>query len=70
MRTVLSLLLLPAIVHAGDSNYTVALFDPASEKFRVFPLPTKNEGIRKMIADAKGRLWYMSSDSEKPGVVE
>ncbi|HZW20421.1 virginiamycin B lyase family protein [Noviherbaspirillum sp.] len=49
---------------------TVALFDPKSEKFRVFPLPTKNEGIRKMIVDAKGRLWYMGSHSGKLGVVE
>ena len=49
---------------------TVALFDPATEKFRVFPLPTKNEGIRKMIVDAKGRLWYMGSHSGKLGVVE
>lgn len=70
MRTVLSLLLLPAIVHAGGSNDTIALFDPASEKFQVFPLPTKNEGIRKTIVDAKGRLWHMGSDSGKPGVVE
>ena len=49
---------------------TVALFDPSTEKFRVFPLPTKNEGIRKMIVDAKGRLWYMGSHSGKLGVVE
>jgi virginiamycin B lyase len=49
---------------------TVALFDPAAEKFRVFPLPTSNEGIRKMIVDAKGRLWYMGSHSGKLGVVE
>ncbi|SNS12504.1 virginiamycin B lyase [Noviherbaspirillum humi] len=49
---------------------TVALFDPASEKFRVFDLPTKNEGIRKMIVDAKGKLWYMGSHSGKLGVVE
>jgi virginiamycin B lyase len=49
---------------------TVALFDPATEKFRVFALPTKNEGIRKMIVDARGRLWYMGSHSGKLGVVE
>lgn len=49
---------------------TVALFDPATEKFRVFALPTKNEGIRKMIVDAKGRLWYMGSHSGKLGVLE
>lgn len=49
---------------------TVALFDPATEKFRVFALPSKNEGIRKMIVDAKGRLWYMGSHSGKLGVIE
>jgi virginiamycin B lyase len=49
---------------------TVALFDPASEKFRVFELPTKNEGIRKMIVDASGKLWYMGSHSGKLGVIE
>jgi virginiamycin B lyase len=49
---------------------TVALFDPAKEKFRVFVLPTKNEGIRKMVVDAKGRLWYMGSHSGKLGVIE
>ncbi|WP_292931675.1 hypothetical protein [Noviherbaspirillum sp.] len=49
---------------------TVTLFDPATEKFRVFALPSDNEGIRKMIVDAKGRLWYMGSHSGKLGVVE
>jgi virginiamycin B lyase len=49
---------------------TVALFDPATEKFRVFALPTKNEGIRKMIVDAGGKLWYMGSHSGKLGVIE
>jgi len=36
----------------------------------VFALPSKNEGIRKMIVDAKGKLWYMGSHSGKLGVVE
>lgn len=49
---------------------TVTLFDPVSEKFRVFALPTRNEGVRKMIVDAKGRLWYMGSHSGRLGVVE
>lgn len=49
---------------------TIALFDPATKKFRVFALPTKNEGIRKMIVDAKGRLWYMGSHSGRLGVIE
>lgn len=49
---------------------TVTLFDPATAKFKVIALPTKNEGIRKMIVDAKGRLWYMGSHSGKLGMVE
>ena len=49
---------------------TVTLFDPRNETFRTFALPTRNEGIRKMIVDAKGRLWYMGSHSGKLGVVE
>ncbi len=49
---------------------TVTLFDPASAKFRVFALPSKNEGIRKMVVDAKGHLWYMGSHSGKLGVVQ
>lgn len=49
---------------------TVTLFDPAIEKFRVLALPTKNEGIRKMIVDAKGRLWYMGSHGGRLDVTE
>jgi virginiamycin B lyase len=49
---------------------TVTLFDPATQRFRVFPLPGKNEGIRKMIVDARGRLWYMGSHSGRLGMVE
>lgn len=49
---------------------TVTLFDPRTEKFRVFKLPTENTGIRKMVVDAKGRLWYMGSHSGRLGVIE
>lgn len=49
---------------------TVSLLDPATGKFQVFALPTSNEGIRKMIVDAAGRLWYMGSHSGKLGVVQ
>jgi len=45
-------------------------FDPGSEKFQVFKLPTDNEGIRKMVVDARGRLWYMGSHTGKLGVIE
>jgi virginiamycin B lyase len=33
-------------------------------------LPSSNEGIRKAIVDAQGRLWYMGSHSGKLGMIE
>lgn len=49
---------------------TVALFDPATERFRVFELPSRNVGIRKAIVDAQGRYWYMGSHNGRLGVIE
>jgi virginiamycin B lyase len=49
---------------------TVALFDPKTEKFRVFELPSTKVGIRKAIVDAEGRYWYMGSHNGKLGVIE
>jgi virginiamycin B lyase len=49
---------------------TITMLDPKTERFRVFALPSKNEGIRKAIVDAQGRLWYMGSHSGKLGVIE
>jgi virginiamycin B lyase len=49
---------------------TVALFDPATERFRVIPLPSKNVGIRKAIVDAQGRYWYMGSHNGRLGVIQ
>jgi virginiamycin B lyase len=49
---------------------TVVRFDPKTEKMRVVQLPSRNTGIRKMIVDAGGKLWYMGSHSGRLGVVE
>jgi virginiamycin B lyase len=49
---------------------TVVRFDPKTEKMRVVELPSRNTGIRKMIVDAGGKLWYMGSHSGQLGVVE
>lgn len=49
---------------------TVVRFDPKTEQMRVVQLPSRNTGIRKMIVDAGGRLWYMGSHSGRLGVVE
>jgi virginiamycin B lyase len=49
---------------------TVAMLDPATERFRVFQLPSKGTGIRKAIVDAEGRYWYMGSHNGRLGVIE
>jgi virginiamycin B lyase len=59
------------IVWANEINTdTVIRLDPASGRMRVVELPSKNVGIRKMIVDARGRLWYMGSHNGRLGVVE
>jgi virginiamycin B lyase len=40
---------------------TVVRFDPRSGKPWLVKLPSRNVGIRKMVVDAQGRLWYMGS---------
>jgi virginiamycin B lyase len=49
---------------------TVVRFDPKSEQMRVVKLPSTGVGIRKMVVDTKGRLWYMGSHNGRLGVVE
>jgi virginiamycin B lyase len=49
---------------------TVVRLDPDSGAMRVVPLPTSGAGIRKMVIDARGRLWYMGSPNGRLGVVE
>jgi virginiamycin B lyase len=52
------------------AGIVVLRLDPEAEKFRVFKLPADNEGIGKMVVDARGRLWYMGSHTGKLGVIE
>ncbi len=49
---------------------TVVQLNPASGELRVVKLPSTNVGIRKMVVDAGGRLWYMGSHNGRLGVVE
>jgi virginiamycin B lyase len=66
-----------AIAVAGDGrvwvneyrNDTVRLFDPVRGTFRSFALPSHNPGIRKMVVDAEGRLWYTGSHNGRLGVI-
>jgi virginiamycin B lyase len=52
------------------STDTVVRLDPGTGQTRVFKLPSKGVGIRKMIVDADGRLWYMGSHNGRLGVIE
>ncbi|OGB92507.1 MAG: hypothetical protein A3H39_17200 [candidate division NC10 bacterium RIFCSPLOWO2_02_FULL_66_22] len=52
------------------STDTVVRLDPAAGQARLFTLPSKGVGIRKMIVDAEGRLWYMGSHNGHLGVIE
>jgi virginiamycin B lyase len=59
------------MVWANEINTdTVVRFDPKTERMRVVQLPSSNVGIRKMVTDAAGRLWYMGSHNGRLGVVE
>jgi virginiamycin B lyase len=49
---------------------TIVLLDPQTGQMRPFLLPSKGIGIRKMIVDAEGRLWYMGSHNGRLGVLE
>jgi virginiamycin B lyase len=59
------------MVWANEINTdTVVRLDPKTGQMRVVKLPSSNVGIRKMIVDANGRLWYMGSHNGRLGVVE
>jgi virginiamycin B lyase len=49
---------------------TVVRLDPTTGDLRVIPLPSRSAGIRKMIVDGEGRLWYMGSHNGRLGVIE
>jgi virginiamycin B lyase len=49
---------------------TVVRLDPKTDALRVIKLPSARVGIRKMIVDASGRLWYMGSHNGRLGVIE
>jgi virginiamycin B lyase len=59
------------MVWANEINTdTVVRLDPKTGQMRVVKLPSHNVGIRKMVVDASGRLWYMGSHNGRLGVVE
>lgn len=51
------------------STDTVVRLDPRQGEPRVVTLPSRGVGIRKMVVDAQGRLWYMGSHNGRLGMV-
>jgi virginiamycin B lyase len=51
------------------STDTVVRIDAAGGEQKVIKLPSKEAGIRKMVVDAKGQLWYMGSHNGRLGRV-
>jgi virginiamycin B lyase len=49
---------------------TVVRLEPKSGQLRALRLPSSNAGIRKMVVDAQGRLWYVGSHNGRLGVIE
>ena len=52
------------------NNDTVVRLDPRSGKMDVVKLPSTNVGIRKLVVDAQGRLWYVGSHNGRLGMIE
>ncbi len=48
---------------------SVVRFEPSRGELKVVKLPTPGAGIRKMIVDAQGQLWYMGSQNGRLGRV-
>ncbi|HNH35735.1 MAG TPA: hypothetical protein PK375_07460 [Rhodocyclaceae bacterium] len=48
---------------------TVVRLDPRAGNPRVIRLPTPDAGIRKMVVDGIGRLWYMGSHNGRLGMI-
>ncbi|MBI3014478.1 MAG: lyase [Candidatus Tectomicrobia bacterium] len=58
------------IVYNEISANTVIRFDPRTERFETLALPSANTAIRKMAADAGGRVWFVGSSSKTIGWLE
>jgi len=55
---------------ADTVGNNVTRFDPKSEKFTEYAMPTRNNSIRFMGVDARGRIWYGSFWNGVLGVVD
>lgn len=59
------------VVWANEiTSDAVVRLEPKSGQLQALRLPSSNTGIRKMIVDAQGRLWYVGSHNGRLGVIE
>jgi streptogramin lyase len=47
----------------GTNSDSLIRFDPAAERFTVFPLPTRVTYTREIDFDAEGRVWTSNSNT-------
>ena len=52
-----------AVWICGTNSDTLIRFEPASERFTVYPLPTRVTYTREIAFDAQGRVWTSNSNS-------
>ncbi len=57
------------MVHAQRAS-TIGRFDPATEQFKEFPLPTPNSGPHGLQPDKDGNIWYTGNAAGLIGMVD
>jgi virginiamycin B lyase len=51
-------------------NDTVVRLDSATDAMQTIRLPSPNNGVRHLVVDALGRVWYVGSHNGKLGVID
>ena len=51
-------------------NDTVVRLDIATDAMQTIRLPSPNNGVRHLVVDALGRVWYVGSHNGKLGVID
>jgi streptogramin lyase len=53
--------------YASYDNYTLGRLDPSTGKVLEYPLPYSGNGIREILQDVDGRMWFGTSFNNKVG---
>src|ERR1700747_625758 len=52
-----------SICTTGQRANVIGRFDPATQQFKEFPLPTPNSGPHGITADKDGNIWYTGNSA-------